>query len=128
MSKIDILQKGADIVAPTAKAGAGMIVLAVTATAARFAIPATLRGKFANFTMDGSDADVLFGDATVAAGYGAASAVDGTTRVITPAATGGAHLKDAVTRTWRIPTRPEVTHFSVICKAAGAGNLYLESA
>jgi hypothetical protein len=100
------------------------IALAVTATAARFAIPTRLRGHLCAFLSDGADCDVLFGTSTVAAVYGQASGVS--SEVITPHAQTGSHLISKVQRLIRIPKDPKVTHFSVDCVAAGSGTLYIE--
>lgn len=115
--------------APTAKDAAsvgGVIVLSVTDTVALFMIPTWLKGRRAMFTMDGTDADVLFGDSAVVADYGHAASVDGATRAITVNAGSGGHLKDGIAKQWRIPRTGAVTHFSVDCKGSGSGKLYIE--
>jgi len=101
-------------------------VLTITSTATRYAIPAAFAGKFATFTIDGIDADVVFGNSTVSCTYAQGSAV--ASEVITVNAASGGHLTDGVPRWWLIPTADEATHFAVDGSAAGPGYLYIELA
>jgi hypothetical protein len=100
------------------------IVLSVTDTAARFEIPARIRGKLCAFLSDGADCDVLFGGSTVAAVYGQASTVN--TQVITEHTQSGGHLVSKVEKLVRVPKDPGITHFSVDCVGSGTAKLYIE--
>ena len=105
--------------------GAAEIVLSVSGTAVLVAIPSWLAGRYVEVTMDGAEADVLFGASDVVAVYGQVSSVDGTTKAITTHVSSGRHLADGVTRSWIIPMPSTATHMSVI--ASAAGKLYIGS-
>jgi hypothetical protein len=100
-----------------------VLILSVTDTAARFAVPTSLYGRFMTMVMDGSDADIVFGNSGVVCAYGTASGVSG--EAITVDATSGGHLKDGVAVPSRFPIKEKATHFSVDCKGGGSGKLYI---
>jgi len=101
------------------------VVLPITATAARFAIPSAWRGRVVELMSDGADADYLFGPSTVACVYGQASGV--AAEVITPHAASGGHLVSKVGVLVRVPGKDDPsTHLSVDCVAAGTANLYIQ--
>jgi hypothetical protein len=120
----DILPIAAAVLAPRQ----GLVaVLSVTDTVALFAIPSWMAGKFAIFTMDGADADFLFGASDVVVVYGQASAVDGTTKAITPNVGSGGHLVNKVPQRRFVPSADSGhTHLSVDCVGSGSGKLYIE--
>jgi hypothetical protein len=115
-----IVAEAASICAPIA---GRVIVLSVTDTAARFAVPDSCYGRFMTMVMDGSDADVVFGSSSVSCTYGQASSVS--SEAITISAASGGHLKDGVAVPSRFPIKEKATHFSVDCKGSGSGKLYI---
>lgn len=116
------LQKSAVELAPST--ARGVIALAVTDTAARFAIPTAIAGKVCTFVCNGADADILFGASTVAVVYGQASTVNA--EAITVHASTGGHLENGVPRRFLVPRPDQCTHFSVDCVGSGSGTLYIE--
>ncbi len=106
----------------TAPMTSRVIRLAVTDTAARFAIPAGFAGMPCEWTLDGADGDIVFGGSSVAAVYDQASSV--ASEAITVHASSGQRLKNGVSRYFVMPPiTTTVTHFSVDCAAGGSADL-----
>ncbi len=108
----------------TAPRSLKVLKLAISATMARFVIPADFAGMPCEWTTYGCDADVVAGLVTTTTTLDTASAVDGS-GVITPNAATGRKLKDGVSRYWVMPAIDDrTTHIIVDASASG----YLEIA
>ena len=115
-----VLNEAALVFAP--KSGR-VIILPVTTTAARYAIPADFRGVQCRWAMASADADIAFGDSSVVCTYAQASTVN--SEAITPHVQSGGHLFSGVERHWVMPASDQATHFSV--DGGGSGTLYIEA-
>jgi hypothetical protein len=103
--------------------GEGEIVLSVSGTMVLMLIPDWLAGKYAEFTMDGADVDILFCDSSGDVVYGQVSSVDAGTKAVTTHVQSGRHVADGATRGWIVPLADKATHISV--EASAAGKLYI---
>ena len=102
----------------TAPISGEVITLTITTTAARFAIPSAFAGMPCTWIMEGEDADVLWGDSSVAVTYGQASTV--TSQSITVSTGSGVRLQNGIASYYVMPSTRRATHFSVDLKDAGS--------
>lgn len=99
-----------------------VIRIAVDDGVDRFAIPAAFAGQPCEWTLYGSDGDIVFGDSSVTCAYDQTSGV--ASEAITVNAASGGRLKDGISRYWVMPSiTPETTHFAVDCAGSGSGKL-----
>lgn len=111
-------------VGPTGTAGNGVIRVAVTTAGARFNIPSWLAGKYAWFTAEGANIQLLCGAGSVVVVMDQAGSVAG--EDITVHASSGATLRSYVPRKWLVPKADRATDIAV--DADGSCNLAIELA
>lgn len=114
----EVVAQVSKVLAPSRKsANAGEIMLAVSGTAIRFAIPTWLKGCYAEFTAIGAEVDVLCGGSGVDCVYGQVS--DLTAEVVTTHASSGRRIVQSTTRSFVVPNDPDLTHMSIEASAGG---------
>lgn len=105
----------------TAPIAGEVVCLSVNDTAARFIIPASFAGAPCTFSMEGCDADILFGGSSVACAYGATNTVNA--EAIALGTTQGIHLNDGQPVYMVMPASNRAGYFSVDCVGSGSGKL-----